>query len=172
MIIFSLVALFAGTAIPLLVAYCEPVSARFNQPDAWYQNPGRVWMGSQILFAICMFATILVSSLWQVYVLVGLSGISWGITIWAPHAIISSDIARWVGHEDSPSPDGDNSSEGGPGIIVGLHNAAIAGPQIVAALGCSIVFWALDGVSNDSIGWCLRAGGLAAAVGAWLTRNL
>ncbi|KAJ4388529.1 hypothetical protein N0V93_005987 [Gnomoniopsis smithogilvyi] len=48
------------------------------------------------------------------------------------------------------------------GIIFGLHNCAIAGPQIIAAAGSSLVFWLVDGSLHDGIAWVMRAGGLSA----------
>lgn len=60
-----------------------------------------------------------------------------------------------------------------PGIVFGLHNAAIAGPQIVAAGICSLIFWIADQTSSqDGVGWALRAGGLAALVAAVLASGL
>lgn len=157
----------------------------------------RMWIMSQVLFAICMFATAFGSSLAGVYILVGVSGISWAVTIWAPYALISAQIVHDTGRggnsidseplmqynrysleEDDSHHAIEVDKEGGdrndhgegvddacerrPGIILGLHNVAIAGPQIVAAASCSLIFWMLEGSSQDSVAWTLQAGGLAA----------
>ncbi|PHH93192.1 hypothetical protein CDD83_10741 [Cordyceps sp. RAO-2017] len=166
LIVFSLVSLMAGTAVPSLMAYARQASRGSGYYEAWYRSPRRVWITTQLLFASCMFATLLVSSLWHIYLLVGLSGISWGITIWAPHAIISSEISEPGRYGDA------EDCERRPGIVVGLHNAAIAGPQIVAAVGCSLLFRILEGTSGDSVGWTLRVGGLSMLVASWLSLGI
>ncbi|KAK5997613.1 Sucrose permease 9-like protein [Cladobotryum mycophilum] len=156
-----------------------------------------MWITSQVLFAICMLATAFESSLTGVYILVGVSGISWAVTIWAPYALISAQVVHSTGRggntiyseplmqydeylleEDDPhqlmeldkAGDDNNDHREGvddacerrPGIILGLHNVAIAGPQIVAAASCSLIFWMLEGSSQDSVARTLQAGGLAA----------
>ncbi|KAL2825594.1 hypothetical protein BDW59DRAFT_146038 [Aspergillus cavernicola] len=61
------------------------------------QIPGltlrRAWLLSQILFALCMFSTFFVSSVQAATVLLALVGISWALTLWAPFALISAEVA-------------------------------------------------------------------------------
>ncbi|KAL4788028.1 hypothetical protein BJX76DRAFT_353580 [Aspergillus varians] len=61
------------------------------------QIPGltlrRTWLLSQILFALCMFSTFFISSVTAASVVVGLTGISWALTLWAPFALISAEVA-------------------------------------------------------------------------------
>lgn len=61
------------------------------------QIPGltlrRTWLLSQILFALCMFSTFFISSVTAASVVVGLIGISWALTLWAPFALISAEVA-------------------------------------------------------------------------------
>lgn len=56
---------------------------------------------------------------------------------------------------------------------MGLHNVAIASPQIVAAIGTSLIFRLLDvgnmGCCGQNIGWVLRMGALSSLVAALLT---
>jgi len=62
------------------------------------------------------------------------------------------------------------------GIILGLHNVAIASPQIIATIGSSLLFKLLakprGAPGDDSVGWVLRAGGLAALVAAYMASRL
>lgn len=75
--------------------------------------------------------------------------------------------------ENMEFSDASDNHERRPGIVFGLHNASIAGPQIVAAGICSLIFWITDGTaSQDGVGWALRAGGLAALVSAVLANGL
>lgn len=127
----------------------------------------RAWLGSLLLFAISMFCTVLVRSTGAATVLIGLAGITWAMTLWAPWAIISAEISRRdvvarakklqnmapCGNNapDAPSSSG-NSQEmdaelaeeeeevDQAGVILGIHNMAIAVPQIIATLGSSVVF--------------------------------
>lgn len=152
-----------------------------------------------------MVGTFFISSLHGVCVLVGLSGVSWAIAIWAPYAIISTHVShdgdggddnsrgtysdsskplvldsgeseedgdQQRGHYDENGESSDEDCERRPGIAFGLHNAVIAGPQIVAAAVCSFMFWILEGKSQDEIGWVLRAGGLAALGAAVLAKGI
>jgi len=59
------------------------------------------------------------------------------------------------------------------GASFGLHNMAIAAPQIIAALVCSVLF-TIFGVLEveDSFGWVLRCAGLAGLVAAWMSWGL
>ncbi|KAI9368768.1 Sodium/hydrogen exchanger family-domain-containing protein [Aspergillus egyptiacus] len=74
--------------------------ANGSERPAWLdklQIPGltlrRAWLLSQILFAICMFSTALISSVAAATVVVGLVGIPWALTLWAPFALISAEVA-------------------------------------------------------------------------------
>lgn len=202
LMLFSLVALVTGTLLSITAHNPASRGRRTTVLTSAFtrltRNIRRMWIMSQALFAMCMFATAFTSSLSGVYILVGLCGISWAVTICAPFALISAQIVPDTGgsgitmysealmqHEagslmgdgrqhdvevvDKEGDDqhdrrdgADDACERRAGIVLGLHNAAIAGPQIVAAAGCSLIFWMLEGSSKDSVGWTLRAGGLAA----------
>jgi solute carrier family 45 protein 1/2/4 len=62
------------------------------------QIPGftlkQVWLLSHILFALCMFSTLFISSYQAGSVFVGLIGIPWAVSLWAPFALIAAEIAR------------------------------------------------------------------------------
>jgi solute carrier family 45 protein 1/2/4 len=61
------------------------------------QIPGftlrRAWLLSHLLFALCMFSTFVISSIQAATAVVGLAGIPWALTLWAPFAFISTEIA-------------------------------------------------------------------------------
>lgn len=61
-------------------------------------------------------------------------------------------------------------------MILGLHNVAIASPQIIATLVSSAIFKLAQkerGVpGDDSVGWVLRFGGVAALVAAFMTMRV
>ncbi|CAG8013181.1 unnamed protein product [Penicillium salamii] len=129
----------------------------------------RVWLFSHLLFAICMFSTIFISSHQAGSAVVGMIGISWAVALWAPFALISTEVARidpsrqhrqtgeteterMVAEDRDGHNDHDNDVEIGPkdshggadvaqaGIILGLHNMAISLPQILSSLVCSAIF--------------------------------
>ena len=66
------------------------------------------------------------------------------------------------------------------GVVLGIHNVAIAAPQIVATLVSSAIFKAMQkprggdevGIGDESVGWVLRFGGCAAVVAAFLTGRM
>ena len=59
---------------------------------------------------------------------------------------------------------------------MGLHNVAIAAPQIIATLVSSAIFKAVQkprgSAGDDSVGWVLRFGGLAALIAAYMTSRI
>ncbi|KAL4807819.1 sodium/hydrogen exchanger 3 [Aspergillus unguis] len=61
------------------------------------QIPGltlrRTWLLSQILFSLCMLSTFFISSVTAASVVIGLIGISWALSLWAPFALISAEVA-------------------------------------------------------------------------------
>lgn len=62
------------------------------------QIPGftlrRAWLLAHLLFSACMFSTFFIYT-WQAgTVIIGLVGISWAMTLWAPFAFISAEVAH------------------------------------------------------------------------------
>ncbi|KAK3112881.1 hypothetical protein LTR53_010356, partial [Teratosphaeriaceae sp. CCFEE 6253] len=149
----------------------------------------RAWMLSHWLFAALMFATFFVRSVAGATVLVGLIGIPWAMTNWAPFALIAEEISKRdaIRRGALPPPptrdgqllaEGEDASEGADqaGVVLGIHNVAIAAPQVIATLVSSGIFAALQkgrGVPGDeSVAWVLRFGGVAGVVAGWLTRRV
>ncbi|KAI0481167.1 major facilitator superfamily domain-containing protein [Xylariaceae sp. FL0804] len=170
----------------------------------------RAWMYSHILFAVSMFCTVLVRTVEAATVLIGLVGITWAITLWAPWAIISAEISRRdVMHRtqrqrmrpvvleraSAGDPDGhdptaaailseerrlrdpaDDDEPDQAGVILGIHNMAIASPQMIATLGSSVIFALFqkpEGTPGDrSYGVVLASGGAFVLVAAWLVHQL
>ncbi|PGH06148.1 solute carrier family 45, member 1/2/4 [Blastomyces parvus] len=62
------------------------------------QIPGftlrRAWFMSHILFSLCMFSTFFISTPQAGTVIVSIVGIPWALTLWAPFALISAEVAR------------------------------------------------------------------------------
>ena len=146
----------------------------------------RAWLLSHMLFAACMFATFFVTTTWAATVLVGFIGLAWALSLWAPFALISAEIskrdstrrARNNGRGSAEDLDAlaEGESEDQAGVILGLHNVAIAAPQIIATLVSSAIFKLTQrprGVAgDDSVGWVLRFGGLAALIAAYMTLRI
>lgn len=146
----------------------------------------RAWLISHILFAFCMFLTFFISTPTAGTVVVGLIGLPWALTLWAPFALISAEISKrdfvrrarhaGRGNMEECNTLADGESEDQAGIILGLHNVAIAAPQILATLVSSAIFKLSQkprGVAgDDSVGWVLRFGGCAALVAAFMTSRV
>jgi solute carrier family 45 protein 1/2/4 len=109
----------------------------------------RAWLLSHCIFALCMFSTLIVRSIAAATTLIGIVGISWALTLWAPFAIISAEVSKRDALRRSR---GQESSKDQAGIILGIHNMAIAAPQILAVV--------------------LAAGGLSTLVAAFLTSRI
>ncbi|KAL2061462.1 hypothetical protein VTL71DRAFT_6839 [Oculimacula yallundae] len=197
MLLFATAALIAGALLTFAHRYEQHPLRSANPPpcSGWAITVRGIWICSQILYAGCMLATFFVASLEGIYLLVGTCGISWAVTIWAPYTIINSQIllkenrdsATLVSEEllnaletekidsediESMGTERGPGSETRPGLVLGLHNVAIAGPQIIAAIFCSAIFWAVQGTSQDGTLWVLRFGGLSSCVAAFLARGI
>ena len=164
------------------------------------QIPGmtlrRMWLLSQILFSVCMFSTFFIRTPVAATVMAAIVGIPWALTVWAPFALISAEIAqreelsrrhhRRIGPHRATSQGSeiDGFKPGGEGegptdqagIVLGLHNVAVSTPQILATLISSVVFKALQkprGVpGDDSLGWVLRIGGVSTLLATFFTSRL
>ncbi|KAI1131530.1 major facilitator superfamily domain-containing protein [Nemania abortiva] len=163
----------------------------------------RAWMFSHILFAGSMFSALFVRTIEAATVLIGLIGITWALTLWAPWAIISAEISRrqamfrarkqQLRHLTGAAEGSQHSSSDLPanheersqdderepdqaGVILGIHNMAIASPQMIATLGSSIIFRFFQkprGVPGDhSYSIVLASGGLFVLVAAYLVHKI
>ena len=158
------------------------------------QIPGltlrRAWFLSHLLFSFSMFSTFFINSVRAATVVIGLVGISWALTLWAPFALISAEVA----HRDAerrirryqaelaetgsrtPTDHCEEEPTDQAGIILGLHNVAVSFPQIFSTVVSSIIFKALQKPRgepwDDSVGWVMRFGGCATLVAAYLAKRL
>ena len=139
----------------------------------------QLWRYSHGFFALLMFATFFASSQAAATAILALAGLSWAITLFAPFAIISSEISaqQALHNEIAISPNNSTCSERTnpahrTGAIMGLHNVAISAPQILAALFCSVIYGMARALSiGNGTAWVLRAGGVAALGAAWRCRG-
>ncbi len=190
-----------------------------NHKKSWLDHlviPGltlrRAWMFSQILFTGSMLCTVFVRTVAAATVLIGLVGITWALTLWAPWAIISAEISRrdearrveraqrnlfpgaaaaaaaarrGLSSLDGYSEDGgeralpadlEDEDADQAGVILGIHNMAIAAPQIIATVVSSVIFRFFQkprGVPGDhSIAIVLALGGITVLVSAWFIHRI
>ena len=144
----------------------------------------RAWFLSHLLFATCMLLTFLVRGTLLATALIGLVGIPWAITCWAPFALIASEISKRDAIRRGllrapPTEDGqllaagEDDSADQAGVVLGIHNVAVSAPQVIATLIGSVVFKFLSkprGVPGDeSVAWCMRIGAVFTLGAAWLT---
>lgn len=145
----------------------------------------RSWFIAHIAFAALMALTFFVKSTLGATILVGAIGIPWCLTGWAPFAIIASEISKRdairrgiIRPRDRESQlvassEDESSSADSAGVVLGIHNVAIAAPQVIATLVSAVLFKMLQKPRNtpgdNSVAWVLRFGGLCALVAAWLT---
>ncbi|EXK41986.1 hypothetical protein FOXG_01930 [Fusarium oxysporum f. sp. lycopersici 4287] len=175
LLINSIVSLLTNVFLPFFIAPTydsQPVTGIPGESPAGYYDsdedekpswldklaiPGltlkRAWFLSLLLFAGCMFATLFVRTVKAATVLVGLVGITWAMTLWAPWAIISAEISRRdaliraqkmrlaaARANNDGTADDEEEEIDQAGVILGIHNMAIAAPQIIATVGSSIIF--------------------------------
>lgn len=223
LLIFSITSLVTNVFLPFFIAPtydnvpvgdgqregAATAARTYGEKRSWTDRliiPGltlrRAWMYSQILFMGSMLCTVIVRTVAAATVLVGLVGITWALTLWAPFAIISAEIsrrdammrqrkrafdARTNPGGDAASPvtpgfdgytsdqdhklDGSEDEADQAGVILGIHNMAIAAPQIIATVGSSLIFKIFQkprGTPGDhSIAIVMAIGGVTVGASAW-----
>lgn len=132
----------------------------------------RAWLLSHLLFAICMALTFFITTPLAATVLAGVVGIAWALSLWAPFALISAEISK----RDAQARKTGGTNNDQAGVVLGLHNVAISAPQILATLVSSMIFRIAQKPrgepGDDSVGWVIRFGGVAALVAAYMTSRL
>ena len=144
----------------------------------------RSWFISHILFAVLMGLTFVIKSTMGATILVGAIGVPWCLTGWAPFSIIASEISKrdairrgaikpTTEDEQAVAEGADAGDADSAGVVLGIHNVAIAAPQVIATLVSSVIFRALQKprgmAGDDSVAWVLRFGGLCSIIAAYLT---
>lgn len=137
----------------------------------------RAWLIAHLIFAGCMFSTLIVRSIAAATALIGIVGISWALTLWAPFAIISAEVSKRDAFRRSREAQGEEvPAEDQAGLILGIHNMAVAAPQILATIGSSIIFKFFQkprGTPGDrSFSIALAAGGFFTLIAAYLTSRI
>ncbi|KAL8739343.1 MAG: hypothetical protein Q9181_000074 [Wetmoreana brouardii] len=132
----------------------------------------RAWLLSHLLFALCMALTFFITTPLAGTILAGVVGVSWALSLWAPFALISAEISK----RDATARKTGGVNDDQAGVVLGLHNVAISAPQILATLVSSAIFRIAQKprgeAGDDSVGWVLRFGGVAALVAAYMTSRL
>lgn len=132
----------------------------------------RAWLLSHLLFALCMALTFFITTPFAATVLAGVVGMSWALSLWAPFALISAEISK----RDAQARKTGGTNDDQAGVVLGLHNVAISAPQMLATLVSSAIFRIAQKPrgepGDDSVGWVLRFGGVAALVAAYMTSRL
>lgn len=142
------------------------------------------WCLSHVIFAVLTLATFFVHTTTGAIVLMAFIGVPWAMTLWAPFALIAEEISRLNDDEGGDDDDtvtgeeaaGDTQEPPQAGVVLGIHNVAIAAPQVIATLVSSFLFTMLEKprgtVGDESVAWVFRFGGLCAFVAAFLTANI
>lgn len=165
----------AGTATMLSYFPSSESHSRLSRLLSACQIPWltlrRAWLLAHFLFALCMLATFFITSTTAATVLAGFIGLPWALTLWAPFALISAEISKRDVEARRAGPSGTNEDQAG--VILGLHNVFISAPQIIATLVSSAIFKLAQKPRgspwDDSVGWVLRFGGIAALLAAYMT---
>ncbi|KAL3421009.1 general alpha-glucoside permease [Phlyctema vagabunda] len=186
MFIYAAVALSSNIILPLILhspssgdseKFGHQLQAFMREP--WLASAPRVtitqaWMVSQLLTGTCMVTMPLFTSYRAEIAVVGLMGISWAMTQWIPLAIISADISKQeMLDRETGVAAGDAKGESNIGTVMGIYNGAVSAPQVLAALGCGLIFSLLQAAGiKDQMRWVLGVSGLPAYFAAYLAMGL
>ena len=110
LLIYAITSLATNVLLPFFIApsYDSPSSASIRSQRSFttrldrlldklvipWLTLRRAWLCSHLIFSTCMFSTLIVRTVGGATALIGLVGISWAITLWAPFAIISAEVSK------------------------------------------------------------------------------
>lgn len=162
LLLYAIASCLCGLILPRIILRYQP------QPtDKLSRNSGkfrptlrRIWVASHLFYGACMLSTPFISTIRSATVLICLIGFPWAITIWIPYALIGIELSR-----SRSATQHDDLHQGDAGAVLGVHNAAIALPQILVTLSASALFYALGA---DGLRWIIASGGVAALAAAWM----
>ena len=186
LVLFAFTQVLTSIVAPLLVPHHlqqspSPTSFLTRLYQKQTRTPWTVlrtlWLLSHLLFALAMLSTLLVTNITSATVLTAVAGISAALAQFVPFTLISAALSRQREKRASALNAHRNLLEPyvmEPGIVMGLHNMAIAAPQLVAAFMSSVIFWVSDVRRENGVGTArvLAVGGLSALVALWFTANL
>ncbi|KAF2636957.1 MFS general substrate transporter [Massarina eburnea CBS 473.64] len=179
-LLFAVVALSMNLILPRLTRF-SGIDLLSQKRSFWthlnsLRQPHILWALGHLLYTFLTFSTFAISSSTAGTATIATAGIAWGVTQWAPYALLGEEIA-------SQNSDRGNVEElGGKrvakeqnqnGAMLGVHTVAVNLPQILASIATSGIFWLAGQVGiKDAVGWVLRLSGIAGAVAAWFAYHL
>src|SRR4051794_14116473 len=173
-LMFAVTALLSNFMLSILQAsVISENKGAHNTRSNWrrFMDMRWIWASAHILFAIFMISTIFVTSSTAGTLIVAGPGISWAVTLWAPFAIIGTELSE--SRRDLEKESRDGSYDTNTAAIMGLHNVAISAPQIIAATLSSFIFWVAHETGTEAgMRWVFGFCGGAALVAGYLTSRL
>lgn len=110
LLVYAITSLATNVFLPFFIAptYDSPSNASIRSQKSYTTRTTRLldkivipwltlrraWLCSHVIFATCMFSTLIVRSVAAATALIGIVGISWALTLWAPFAIISAEVSK------------------------------------------------------------------------------
>lgn len=177
-LLFALVALGMNVVLPHIKS-CFEDRAPSGKDNVWsrveyFCQIHILWALGHLLYAFLALSTFAISSSTGGTVAVTLAGLSWGVTQWAPFALLGEEIASQQAERESLAElGGKRWATNQSGAMLGVHSAAVSIPQIMAAMACSCIFWLTSQLGmGDAVAWVLRWSGIAGAIAAWFAYQL
>jgi len=128
----SIVAMTAFIILPLIISRPEPrnhtdssVGSLKGNVNRWWEikmHVATLWAISNAVFACSMAATWFAGSLWMADIIIGATGFSWAVSLWAPFALLGEQIhSSSTGAGYSPAPDEED---------IPLHDRRVAHDEV------------------------------------------
>ncbi|KAI9805139.1 MAG: hypothetical protein M1825_000973 [Sarcosagium campestre] len=94
LLIFAFTSFSANILLPFIVAPSYAPASQGPRLAIRALTLRRAWLLSHLLLAVCLFTTLFISTPQAATALVGVVGIAWALTLWAPFALISAEISK------------------------------------------------------------------------------
>jgi len=135
-----------------------------------------IWICSQLFYSACAFAIVLTPFLAGKIIIISLMGICWGVTTWAPMALVSMEIMRIQDNHATHELEAQAAEESRVATMLGINNVYTAAPQIFGLLASSVIFFFVKkaGATNAIPGtsWVLAMGGVASLLAAAVLHDI
>ncbi|KAI9314892.1 hypothetical protein BX666DRAFT_2029136 [Dichotomocladium elegans] len=103
-----------------------------------FLNLQRAWTASHVIFLLAMLATVFVNDVVSASVVIGICGVSWSMTMWAPFSLLGEYISEIEDKKQAMADEYLDSAAGDSEDRIGMHRMAMSSKLSLAAGGAGL----------------------------------